>query len=195
MPTGRRKLPNIVLIGIDSLLADRMSCYGHKRLTTPHLDRFAKGGTLFERYYSPHIPTTSGYANMLTGMDVFSTQVVALRHKGPMRPEIATLPEILRNVGYASTCVGFEGNPASRGFDTYLNYSGWGPGEDGRSHKAENLNAVTLPELDRLVKQKEPFLLFLRHMDPHSPYLPPGPSSGSSTTAMSVIRRTSRWSP
>lgn len=175
MPTGRRKLPNIVLIGIDSLLADRMSCYGHKRLTTPHLDRFARGGTLFERYYSPHIPTTSGYANMLTGMDVFSTQVVALRHKGPMRPEIATLPEILRNVGYASTCVGFEGNPASRGFDTYLNYSGWGPGEDGRSHKAENLNAVTLPELDRLVKQKEPFLLFLRHMDPHSPYLPPGP--------------------
>ncbi len=175
MPTGRRKLPNMVLIGIDSLLADRMSCYGHKRLTTPHLDRFARGGTLFERYYSPHIPTTSGYANMLTGMDVFSTQVVALRHKGPMRPEIATLPEILRNVGYASTCVGFEGNPASRGFDTYLNYSGWGPGEDGRSHKAENLNAVTLPELDRLVKQKEPFLLFLRHMDPHSPYLPPGP--------------------
>lgn len=175
MPTGRRKLPNMVLIGIDSLLADRMSCYGHKRLTTPHLDRFARGGTLFERYYSPHIPTTSGYANMLTGMDVFSTQVVALRHKGPMRPEIATLPEILRNVGYASTGVGFEGNPASRGFDTYLNYSGWGPGEDGRSHKAENLNAVTLPELDRLVKQKEPFLLFLRHMDPHSPYLPPGP--------------------
>lgn len=175
MPAGRRKLPNIVLIGIDSLLADRMSCYGHKRLTTPHIDRFAQGGTLFERYYSPHIPTTSGYANMLTGMDVFSTQVVALRHKGPMRPEIATLPEILRGVGYTSTSVGFEGNPASRGFDTYLNFSGWGPGEDGRSHKAENLNAVTLPELDRLVKQKEPFLLFLRHMDPHSPYLPPGP--------------------
>ncbi len=175
MPTGRRKLPNIVLLGIDSLLADRMSCYGHKRLTTPHIDRFAQGGTLFERYYSPHIPTTSGYANMLTGMDVFSTQVVALRHRGPMRPEVATLPEILRTQGYTSTCVGFEGNPASRGFDTYLNFSGWGPGEDGRSHKAENLNAVALPELDRLAKQREPFLLFMRHMDPHSPYLPPGP--------------------
>ena len=175
MPTGRRKLPNIVLLGIDSLLADRMSCYGHKRLTTPHIDRFAECGTLFERYYSPHIPTTSGYANMLTGMDVFSTQVVALRHKGPMRSEVATLPEILRTVGYTSTCVGFEGNPASRGFDTYLGFSGWGPGEDGRSHKAENLNAVALPELDRLAKQRDPFLLFMRHMDPHSPYLPPGP--------------------
>lgn len=176
MPSGRRKPPNIVFFGIDSLLATHMSAYGYPRLTTPHMDAFAREGTLFERYYSPHIPTTSGYANMLTGMDVFSTQVVALRHKGPLRSEVATLPEILRDTaGYTSTCIGFEGNPASRGFDTYLQYSGWGPGEDGRAHKAENLNAVALPELDRLLKQKEPFLLFMRHMDPHSPYLPPGP--------------------
>ena len=33
---------------------------------------------------------------MLTGMDVFTTQVVALRHKGPLRPEVKTLAEILR---------------------------------------------------------------------------------------------------
>jgi arylsulfatase A-like enzyme len=32
-----------------------------------------------------------------------------------------------------------------------------------------------MPELDRLVKQKSPFFLFLRHMDPHAPYLPPAP--------------------
>ncbi len=176
MPSGRRRPPNIVFIGIDSLLADHMSTYGYPRLTTPHMDAFAREGTLFERYYSPHIPTTSGYSNMLTGMDVFSTQVVALRHVGPLRPEVATLPEILRDAaGYTSTCVGFQGNPASRGFDNYIQFSGWGPGEDGRSHKAENLNEVAIPELDRLVKQKEPFLLFMRHMDPHSPYLPPGP--------------------
>ena len=30
-------------------------------------------------------------------------------------------------------------------------------------------------ELDRLAALKEPFLLFLRHMDPHAPYLPPEP--------------------
>ncbi|MCJ7550352.1 MAG: sulfatase, partial [Anaerolineae bacterium] len=173
--TSRKKLPNIVLLGIDSLLADHMSCYGYDRLTTPHIDRFAQEGTLFERYYSPHIPTTSGYANMLTGMDVFNTQVVALRHKGEMRSEVQTLPEILRDFGYTSTCVGFKGNPASRGFDTYLQFSGWGPGEDGRSHKAECLNEVAIPELERLADGDEPFLLFLRHMDPHSPYLPPGP--------------------
>ncbi len=175
MPPRRKRLPNIVLLGIDSLRADHMSCYDYPRLTTPHIDRFAQQGTLFERHYSAHIPTTSGYANMLTGMDVFSTQVVALRHQGPMRPEVKTLPEILREAGYNTTCVGFDGNPASRGFDTYLNYKSWGGWNDGRMTKAQNLNDVAIPELDRLARQRQPFLLFLRHMDPHSPYMPPAP--------------------
>ena len=170
-----KKKPNIVFIGIDSLRADRMSCYGYQRLTTPNIDRFAQGGTLFERTYSPYIPTTSGYGSMLTGMDVISTQMVALRHKGPLRPEVKTLPEILRENGYTTTCVGFTGNPASRGFDKYIDFKGWGSWNEGRSHKAENLNDVAMPELDRLAEQDQPFLLFLRHMDPHSPYLPPGP--------------------
>ena len=175
MPAKRNKLPNIVFFGIDSLRADRLSCYGYHRLTSPYIDQCARAGTLFERFYSPHIPTTSGYANMLTGMDAITTQVVALRHEGPMRPEVATLPEILRKHGYVSTCVGFGGNPASRGFDTYLEFSGWGSWNQGRSPKAQNLNNVAIPELGRLVRKKQPFLLFMRHMDPHSPYLPPGP--------------------
>ena len=72
---------------------------------------------------------------MLTGMDVFGTQVVALRHKGPLRSEVKTLPEILREVGYETTCVGFSGNPSPRGFDNYLNYSGWGSWEERPSPK------------------------------------------------------------
>jgi len=152
-----------------------MSCYGYARQTTPHIDRFAQGGTLFERTYSAHIPTTSGYGSMLTGMDCFTTQIVALRHRGPLRPEVKTLPEILGEAGYNTSCVGFSGNPASRGFDTYLKYEAWGHWDAGRSPKAGNLNEVAIPELDRLARQREPFFLFLRHMDPHAPYLPPEP--------------------
>lgn len=170
-----KKQPNIILMGIDSLRADHMSCYGYHRLTTPHLDRFALGGTIFENTFSAHIPTTSAYSSMLTGQDVFSTQVVALRHKGPLRPEVRTLPEILRESGYNTTCVGFEGNPASRGFDKYINFAGWGSWSEGRSPKAQNLNDVAIPELDRLIGEDKPFFLFLRHMDPHAPYLPPAP--------------------
>ncbi len=170
-----KKKPNILFIGIDSLRADRLSCYGYQRQTSPHIDRFAQQGVLFERTYSPFIPTTSGYGSMLTGMDVFSTQVVALRHQGPMRAEVKTLAEILRENGYTSTCIGFTGNPASRGFDKYIDFKGWGSWNEGRSPKAQNLNDVAVPELERLAKGKTPFMLFLRHMDPHSPYLPPAP--------------------
>ena len=171
----KKKHPNIVLLGVDSLLADHMSCYGYHRHTTPHIDRFAMGGALFEKTYSAHIPTTSAYASMLTGLDAFGTQVVALRHKGGLREDVQTLPEILREHGYASTCVGFGGNPSSRGFDKYIEYPSWGSWNEGRSPKAQNLNDVAIPELDRLAKRRGPFFLFLRHMDPHAPYLPPEP--------------------
>lgn len=167
--------PNIVLIGIDSLRADHMSCYGYHRQTTPFIDRFAEGGTLFEQTYSAHIPTTSAYTSMFTGLDCFGTQVVALRHKGGLRPDVKTMAEIMRDEGYNTTCVGFTGNPASRGFDTYLDYAQWGSWDEGRCEKAQLLNDVALPELDRLVADDKPFFLFLRHMDPHAPYLPPTP--------------------
>ena len=173
--TRKKRQPNLLFIGIDSLRADHMSLYGYPRQTTPHMSRFAEGGTVFEQTYSAYIPTTSGYGSMLTGMDVFSTQMVALRHQGTFAPGVQTLPEILKAAGYNTTCVGFSGNPASRGFDNYLTFPGWGSWADGRSPKAQNLNDVTLPELDRLAGLDQPFFLFLRHMDPHSPYLPPAP--------------------
>ncbi len=173
--TGTGKHPNILLIAVDSLLSTHMSCYGYGRRTTPHIDRFAAGGALFERTFSPFVPTTSGYASMLTGTDLFTNQVVALRHRGPLTPKVRTLAEILRKSGYNTTCVGFTGNPASRGFNRYLGFEGWGSSPDGRAHKAENLNEVAVPEIGRLAKSKKPFFIMLRHMDTHSPYLPPGP--------------------
>jgi arylsulfatase A-like enzyme len=45
---SQQKKPNVVLFGIDSLLSEHMSCYGYERLTTPHIDRFATGGTLLK---------------------------------------------------------------------------------------------------------------------------------------------------
>ena len=161
MPTRRRgqRRPNIILLGIDSLRADHMSCYGYPRLTTPHMDRFAQRGhalrAQLQRRTSPPPAATPPCSPAWT---CSRTQVVALRHKGPLRPEVKTLPEILREEGYDTTCVGFSGNPASRGFDTYLDFPGWGSWNEGRSPKAENLNEVAIPELDRLAKQKAALL-------------------------------------
>jgi len=167
--------PNILLIAIDSLLSTHMSGYGYHRLTTPHIDAFAKEGTLFENTFSPHVPTTPAYSSMLTGMDCFGTDCVALRHEGDLAPGVPTLAEMLEKRGYETLCVGFSKNVASRGFQRYLDYSGWGSLAEGRSPKAENLNQVFLPELEKLAKGDKPFFALLRHMDPHSPYLPPEP--------------------
>ncbi|WP_219837392.1 sulfatase [Paenibacillus sp. R14(2021)] len=170
------KKPNLILFGIDSLRRDHMSGYGYSKMTTPFIDKLASEGVLFEQHFSPSIPTTPAYASMLTGMDVFGTDVVALRHQGPLGAHVKTLAEVLEENGYNTTCVGFTGNPSARGFQTYLNYESWQPDqESGKAPKAENLNRVAIPELERLAAEDKPFFLFLRHMDPHSPYLPPEP--------------------
>ena len=174
------KKPNVLFIGVDSLRRDRMSLYGCDRLTSPHIDSYAEGASVFTQCISASIPTTSGYGNMFTGRDCFGTNIVALRHKGEYAPGVKTLAEILKEAGYNTTCVGFSDNAASRGFDKYLDFEGWGSYASGRSHKAENLNAVALPELRRLAAEAaaeggKPFYLFLRHMEPHAPYLPPAP--------------------
>ncbi len=163
---------NILMIAVDSLRRDHMSCYGYQRLTTPHLDQLAAGGVLFENMFSAYIPTTPGYATMLTGRDVMATSQVCLGAKHPLHPDQPTLPEILREHGYVSTCVGFDGS-FYRGFDKYEGYAAWGSWADNPLRKAENLNEKAIPALEDMAGQ--PFLLFLRHMDPHTPYLPPPP--------------------
>ncbi len=157
-----KKYPNILFFGIDSLRSDHMSLYGYDRLTTPHIDRYVEdGGVIFDKMYSPSIPTTPGYASMITGMDCFATDCVALRHKGPLTDAVRTMPEILRDYGYISTYIGGH---ECRGVDKVIEYHDWNP------DKGEELNKVAIPELERLAAQDKPWLLFLRHMDPHSPY-------------------------
>jgi len=169
-----KRLPNILMFAIDSIRRDHMSCYGYPRLTTPYFDRLAAQGTLIENAFSAYIPTTPAYSSMLTGRDVIATQTVSLSPKGPLDKSQPTLPEILKRAGYTSTCVGFDGG-FYRGFNKYLTFEGWPSWEERPARKAENLNAVAIPALGRLHKSGKPWLLFLRHMDPHAPYLPPPP--------------------
>jgi arylsulfatase A-like enzyme len=167
--------PNILVLGIDSLRADHMSCYGYQTLTTPHIDKIAENSIIFENAFSPYIPTTPGYTTMLSGMDVMKHQVVSLRPKGPLDMDITLLPEILNKYGYISGSVGFDGD-FYRGFSIYKTYPSWTIQEDGYMRKAEALNEEVIPLLKSIAD--ESFFLFVRHMDPHAPYLPPPPYHG-----------------
>ena len=171
------KKPNVLILGVDSLRRDRTSLCGYHRQTTPHVAKFFEEGVNFPHCFSPSIPTPPGYSAILTGRDCFGTGVVTLSNVPPLPPETSTLQDILRENGYTSTMIGFgDGKSFTHGFDNYLQPAeSWGRWDKGRSHKAEAMNDVAIPELKRLAAQDKPFFLFLRHMDPHSPYLPPKP--------------------
>jgi arylsulfatase A-like enzyme len=165
---------NLLIFGVDSLRADHLSCYGYPRLTSPHVDQLAREGVLFENAFSAYIPTTPAYSSMLTGLDVMTHEKVGLDPKGPLDPNLRTLPEVLHEHGYVSTCIGFDGG-FYRGFDAYEGYRAWMSWEDRPGDKAGALNEKAIPALERLAASGQPWLLFLRHMDPHAPYLPPPP--------------------
>ena len=44
---GGERRPSVVLVSIDTLRADHVGIYGYERDTTPHIDRFFGGGTVF----------------------------------------------------------------------------------------------------------------------------------------------------
>ncbi len=141
--------------------------------TTPHIDRFARGGAVFENAFSPHIPTTPAFTSLLTGRDCFGTGIVSLRDACDVGAP--TLAQVLSAEGYATSCIGFSAPPVAQGFETCRDYMSWGDWEDRPLRKAERLAELALPELRRLADGDRPFFLMLRYMDAHSPYLPPPP--------------------
>ncbi|RPJ83295.1 MAG: hypothetical protein EHM18_14515, partial [Acidobacteria bacterium] len=59
--------PNIVLITIDTLRADRLGCYGYSSADTPNIDRLAAGGIRFKTTVAQVPLTLPSHATILTG--------------------------------------------------------------------------------------------------------------------------------
>ncbi len=59
--------PSVIIISIDTLRADHLSCYGYRRKTSPLIDRFAKDSVLYENALSPSTWTLPGHASIFTG--------------------------------------------------------------------------------------------------------------------------------
>lgn len=125
---GTRAYPDVLLIVLDTLRADRLSCYDYARPTSPHLDAFAEGGVLFERGVSPAQWTIPAHASLFTGEypTTHGTTQIYDRHS----PAWPTLAEYLQKMGYAT--LGFCNNPLlgvvdnhlDRGFEAFYNYGG-----------------------------------------------------------------------
>lgn len=64
---GSRDRPNILLIGSDTMRADRLGISGHPRALTPRLDELARRGTWFETCYVPCGRTAPSLVSLFTG--------------------------------------------------------------------------------------------------------------------------------
>ena len=53
MPPAPEAAPNILLIVLDTVRADALSCMGYHRETTPNLDALAARGIIFQQAYAP----------------------------------------------------------------------------------------------------------------------------------------------
>jgi len=113
---------------LDTQRADRLSCYGYPKPTSPHLDAFAQGATRFDRAIAAAQWTIPSHASMFTGCYPSEHQV--LQSYSVLPPHIPTLAERLQAGGYhtAGFCnnplVGIINNGLRRGFYSFLNYSG-----------------------------------------------------------------------
>jgi arylsulfatase A-like enzyme len=101
--------PNVVFILTDNHGAWTLGCYGNKDIRTPHLDRFAREGTLFERSYSSNAVCSPTRATYLTGLipsqhGVHTYLTAGGAQTGPNAyctiAEFRSLSEILKDVGY-----------------------------------------------------------------------------------------------
>ena len=99
---------NVILIVVDTLRADHLSCYGYARNTSPNLDEFSRAAVLFGRCYSPSNWTPPGHASIFTGRFPVSHGAHKARlGRGsqyptcfPLANDETTLAEVLAQHGY-----------------------------------------------------------------------------------------------
>jgi len=176
--------PNVILITLDTVRADRMGFLGSKLGLTPQLDSLASQSVVFEHAYSQAPITPVSHATILTGT---FPQYHGIRNFGDrLPPSVPFLPDILHAQGYHTGAFvgsiildpkngfasGFE-----RGFDVYN--AGFHRQKTGERREAsmQRRGDVTLGfALEWIGQQKGgPFFLWFHLWDAHDPYNPPEP--------------------
>jgi arylsulfatase A-like enzyme len=188
-----QRFDHILLITLDTLRADHMSCYGYPRETTPFMDAIAAEGVRFTRAFAPMATTSPAHATILTGL--YPLQHKVLKNGNRLSDDVGTLPEILSAAGYetagfVSTNMHFAVANLNQGFghfDEPTRKETWfGPVDDGKMLKLEYRHAE--PTLARarewLASAPRPRRLFIwiHLFDPHTPYVPRREHLDSATT-------------
>lgn len=178
--------PNIVLLSIDALRADHLSCYGYDRETTPNIDAFASDAIQFENAFSASSHTREALPALLTGQypgvavaDDFSLDAATLA----THLKDSHVAGAFHSNPYVSRAFGFD-----RDFDTFDDDLHLGRHRllalfqravqkfvlsRGEYHaRADQINDRAFTWIDSL-SDDQPFFLWNHYMDVHGPYNPP----------------------
>ena len=161
--------PNVLIISLDTLRADHLSCYGYAGETSPNIDKLAMQGHRFLNAYTTMPTTLPAHASLFTSLQPVQLSV---RRNGEIVPdEVVTLAEVLLEKGYStaafvSAAVMNAYYRINQGFVLY---------DHGRPDRLSRTASETIDRAKIWLSQhrKEPFLLFVHLYDPHTPYYAP----------------------
>jgi arylsulfatase A-like enzyme len=161
---------NVILIAVDTLRADRLSCYGYPKKTSPHLDALAADGVRFDHVASNATWTNPSFASIFTG-------VVPSRHgvwgsapamRLPARFE--TLAELFGAHRWATHSIAYKCNLYNSGYEQGFDVAFNVPRLEVRAQ--ENLSEA-MEWLEANADRRN--FLFLHFDDPHQPFTQPAP--------------------
>ena len=161
----------VVLVSIDTLRSDHLSCYGYARKTSEHLDRFAEeDAVLFERSYTNAPWTLPAHMSMFTGVYPDEHGMLGVTSMAQLSTGIPTIAEYFASEGFATGAFTDGGYVDAqygfgRGFEQYHPRQGDGGfasySEQARTWITEHAN--------------QDAFLFLHSYEVHGPYQPNEP--------------------
>ena len=178
MNGGEEAPKNVLLITIDTLRADRLSCYGNSSFKTPNIDGLAEKGILFSRAFAHNSLTLPSHTNILLGtlplyhgvQDNFNFVV---------KDNFLTLAEYLKKFDY-STGAFIGGSPLDskfgldQGFDVYDDDFAL-VGSSGLTSAERKAEVVIEKALNWMKNQSTPWFTWIHLFDPHYSYEAPEP--------------------
>jgi arylsulfatase A-like enzyme len=190
-----QKRPNIIFVLIDTLRADRLSCCGYGKRTSPNIDSLARSGLLFENAIVSAPWTLPSHASLFTGL--FPGEHGATDENLHLRQDLPTLAELLGDAGYFTAAYATDNGWLSddtslmRGFGHFYGSTYQKPPRmlgsrllrkirwkvrttlklDTQHHLTHALDAVE-GYLNVYRQKGEPLFFFLHVMETHMPYRP-----------------------
>jgi len=165
----------VILIVVDTLRADHVTCYGYQRPTAPGMCQLAESGVRFARAYAPRTNTTPSIATMLTGRYPYRH---GIRDLYSLLPDSSvTIAERLRERGYrtgafvSSFVMVHDFSGFDQGFEIYDDYVR--TKEPFRDNYERHAKITVNRALHWLEGAGPHAFMFVHLIEPHGPYTPP----------------------